>query len=183
MATAPSSQVRQNYQQECEAAINRQIILELYASYVYLSMAYHFDRDDLALKNFATYFLRQSGEKRKHAEMLLKLQNQRGGRIQLRDIRRPDLDDWGSGPNAMERAFHLEQSVNQSFLDLHRLATDKGDAQLCDFLESHFLHQQVRAIKELGDHVTNLRKLGAPDGGLAEYLFDKFTLGDSDKEN
>ncbi|XP_023587612.1 ferritin heavy chain-like [Trichechus manatus latirostris] len=92
MATAPSSQVRQNYQQECEAAINRQIILELYASYVYLSMAYHFDRDDLALKNFATYFLRQSGEKRKHAEMLLKLQNQRGGRIQLRDIRRCTTD-------------------------------------------------------------------------------------------
>lgn len=37
MATPPS-QVRQNYHQDCEAAINRQINLELYASYVYLSM-------------------------------------------------------------------------------------------------------------------------------------------------
>lgn len=35
---APPSQVRQNYHQDCEAAINRQINLELYASYVYLSM-------------------------------------------------------------------------------------------------------------------------------------------------
>lgn len=33
-----SSQVRQNFHQDCEAAINRQINLELYASYVYLSM-------------------------------------------------------------------------------------------------------------------------------------------------
>ena len=30
--------VRQNFHQDCEAAINRQINLELYASYVYLSM-------------------------------------------------------------------------------------------------------------------------------------------------
>lgn len=37
MAT-PLSQVRQNYHQDCEAAVNRQINLELYASYVYLSM-------------------------------------------------------------------------------------------------------------------------------------------------
>lgn len=33
-----SSQVRQNYQEACEAAINRQVNMELYASYVYLSM-------------------------------------------------------------------------------------------------------------------------------------------------
>lgn len=33
-----TSQVRQNFHQDCEAAINRQINLELYASYVYLSM-------------------------------------------------------------------------------------------------------------------------------------------------
>lgn len=33
-----SSQIRQNFHQDCEAAVNRQINLELYASYVYLSM-------------------------------------------------------------------------------------------------------------------------------------------------
>uniref|UniRef100_A0A2K5E5D3 Ferritin heavy chain n=1 Tax=Aotus nancymaae TaxID=37293 RepID=A0A2K5E5D3_AOTNA len=38
MTTASPSQVRQNYHQDSEAAINRQINLELYASYVYLSI-------------------------------------------------------------------------------------------------------------------------------------------------
>lgn len=33
-----TSQIRQNFHHDCEAAINRQINLELYASYVYLSM-------------------------------------------------------------------------------------------------------------------------------------------------
>lgn len=33
-----SSQVRQNFHEDCEAAINRQINMELYASYTYLAM-------------------------------------------------------------------------------------------------------------------------------------------------
>nr|XP_054098974.1 ferritin heavy chain-like [Callithrix jacchus] len=162
MTTASPSQVRQNYHQDSEAAINRQINLELYASYVYLSMSH---------------------EEREHAEKLMKLQNQRGGRIFLQDIKKPDHDDWESGLNAMECALHLEKNVNQSLLELHKLATDKNDPHLCDFIETHYLNEQVKSIKELGDHVTNLRKMGAPQSGLAEYLFDKHTLGDSDNES
>ncbi|KAL4699301.1 hypothetical protein H8959_011958 [Pygathrix nigripes] len=76
MTTTSTSQVRQNYHQDSEATINRQINLELYASYIYLPMSYYFDRDDVALKNFAKYFLHQSHEEREHAEKLMKLQNQ-----------------------------------------------------------------------------------------------------------
>uniref|UniRef100_A0A8C8YZY4 Ferritin n=1 Tax=Prolemur simus TaxID=1328070 RepID=A0A8C8YZY4_PROSS len=83
MATATPSQVRQNYDSTCEAAINSQIHLELYASYVYLSMAFYFDRDDVALKHFSRYFLRRSHQEREHAEKLMGLQNRRGGRISL----------------------------------------------------------------------------------------------------
>ncbi|XP_005660860.1 ferritin heavy chain [Phacochoerus africanus] len=180
MTTSCSSQVRQNYHQDSEAAINRQINLELYASYVYLSMSYYFDRDDVALKNFAKYFLHQSHEEREHAEKLMKLQNQRGGRIFLQDIKKPERDDWENGLTAMECALHLEKNVNQSLLELHKLATDKNDPHLCDFIETHYLDEQVKAIKELGDHITNLHRMGAPEYGMAEYLFDKHTLGSSE---
>nr|XP_020140828.1 ferritin heavy polypeptide-like 17 [Microcebus murinus] len=183
MAAGTISQVRQNYHPDCEAAVNSHINLELHASYVYLSMAFYFDRDDVALKHFFRYFLRHSQEKREHAKKLMGLQNQRGGRVCLRDVRKPDHDDWDGGLQAMEHAFHLEKSVNQSLLELHQLAIDKGDPQLCDFLESHYLHDQVETIKELGGYLTNLRKMGAPDAGLAECLFDKLTLGGRDKEN
>ncbi|XP_035579278.1 ferritin heavy chain-like [Zalophus californianus] len=183
MTTASPSRVRQNYHQDSEATINRQINLELYASYVCLSMFHYFDRDDVALKNFAKYFLHQSHEEREHAEKLMKLQNQRGGRIILQDIKKPDRDDWENGLNAMECALHLEKSVNQSLLELHKLATDKSDPHLCDFIETHYLNEQVKSIKELGDYVTNLRKMGAPKSGMAEYLFDKHTLGNSDSES
>ncbi|XP_068928392.1 ferritin heavy chain-like [Petaurus breviceps papuanus] len=183
MTTSSPSQVRQNYHQDSEAAINRQINLELYTSYVYLSMSYYFDRDDVVLKNFAKYFLRQSHEEREQAEKLMKLQNQRGGRIFLPDIKKPDRDDWERGLNAMDCALHLGKNVSQSLLELHKLATDKNDPQLRDFIETHYLDEQVKSIKQLGDHITNLRKMGAPDSGMAEYLFDKRTLGDSDNES
>ena len=125
MTTASPSQVRQNYHQDSEAAINLQINLELYASYVYLITSYYFDRDDVVLKNFAKYFLYQSHEEREHAERLMKLQNQRGGRIFLQDIKKPDRDDWENGLTAMECVLCLERSVNQSLLELHKLATEK----------------------------------------------------------
>ncbi|XP_066236017.1 ferritin, mitochondrial [Saccopteryx leptura] len=175
------SRVRQNFHPDSEAAINRQINLELSASYVYLSMAYYFSRDDVALNNFARYFLRQSREETQHAEKLMRLQNQRGGRICLQDIKKPDRDNWESGLKAMEWALLLEKSVNQSLLELHTLASDKGDPHLCDFLETHYLNEQVKSIKELGDHVHNLIKMGAPACGLAEYLFDKHTLGNENQ--
>ncbi|XP_038147244.1 ferritin, heavy polypeptide 1b [Cyprinodon tularosa] len=171
-----SSQVRQNFHQDCEAAINRQINLELYASYVYLSMGFYFDRDDKYLANFAKFFNDQSKEEREHAEKLMSLQNQRGGRIFLQDIRKPDRDEWGSGLEALECALQLEKSVNQSLLDLQKMAAEHNDPHLCNFIETHFLDEQVKSIKQLADWISSLRRMGAPQNGMAEYLFDKHTM-------
>ncbi|CAN0270575.1 unnamed protein product [Lampetra planeri] len=171
-----TSQIRQNFSQEVEAAINRQVNQELYASYVYLSLASYFDRDDVALKHFHKFFKDLSHEEREHAEKLLEYQNKRGGRAVLQDIKKPERDEWGSGLEAMQFALQLEKTVNQALLDLHALASEKKDPQLCDFLESKFLEEQVESIKQLGDHVTNLKRLGVPQSGMGEYLFDKMTL-------
>uniref|UniRef100_A0A8C7FJ45 Ferritin n=1 Tax=Oncorhynchus kisutch TaxID=8019 RepID=A0A8C7FJ45_ONCKI len=133
--------VRQNFHQDCEAAINRQINLELYASYVYLSMAYYFDRDDQALHNFAKFFKNQSHEEREHAEKLMKVQNQRGGRIFLQDVKKPEKDEWGSGVEALESALQLEKSVNQSLLDLHKVCSDHNDPHVS--IWSHELYKML----------------------------------------
>uniref|UniRef100_A0A803TR86 Ferritin n=1 Tax=Anolis carolinensis TaxID=28377 RepID=A0A803TR86_ANOCA len=124
------SQIRQNYHRDCEAAINRMVNMELYASYVYLSMSSYFDRDDVSLRHVAEFFRSQSHEEREHAEKLLKFQSQRGGRVLLQDIKKPEKDSWGKTVDAMEAALHLEKSVNQALLDLHRLASDQGDPHI-----------------------------------------------------
>ncbi|XP_065272923.1 ferritin heavy chain A-like [Emys orbicularis] len=165
------SQVRQNFPAECEAGVTCMVNLELYASGVYLSMlsSHYFDRDDVALRHMLQVLKEQSQEEREHAEKFLTYQNKRGGRIVLQDIQKPEKDEWGISREALQ----LEKTLNQA------LATEKNDPHLCDFLESEYLEEQVKGIKQLGDHLTNLKCLGVPQNGMGEYLFDKLTLGES----
>uniref|UniRef100_A0A665VFN8 Ferritin n=1 Tax=Echeneis naucrates TaxID=173247 RepID=A0A665VFN8_ECHNA len=62
------SQVRQNYHRDCEAAINRMVNMELFASYTYTSMAYYFSRDDLG--DYITNLTRMDAHNNKMAEYL-----------------------------------------------------------------------------------------------------------------
>ena len=145
-------------------------------------MAFYLDCDDMALKHFSHFFLLCSHEHSERAENLLFLQNQRGGRTCFLDIRKPETQQRESGLQAMQDVLHLEKCVNQSLLNLYQLATDSSDAHLCHFLETHHLDQQVKFIKELG-YVSNLSNVESLEGSLAEYVFDKLTLGDGDKKN
>lgn len=164
------SQTRQNYHADAEAGVNKQINLKLYASYVYQSMAYHFDRDDVALKGFHKFFTDLSEERREHAEKLLKFQNQRGGRAVLQNIQRPERDEWGSGLESMQTALAIERNINQAVLDLHTVAENHADSQMMDFIEGQFMHYYVEKIKCISDHITNLKRTGP---GLGEYIYSK----------
>ncbi|KAK7817931.1 hypothetical protein U0070_005574 [Myodes glareolus] len=96
-----TSQVGQNYSTEVEAAVNRLVNLQLWASYTYLLLDYYFDQDDVVLEGIL----------------------------------------------------------------------------ICDFLENHFLDEEVKVIKKMSNHLTNLRRLAAgPQASLGEYLFERLTL-------
>ncbi|KAH3835923.1 soma ferritin-like [Dreissena polymorpha] len=165
-----ASRPRQNFHAESEAGINKQINMELYASYVYQSMAFYFDRDDVALKGFSKFFRKSSEEEREHAEKLMKYQNKRGGRIVLQAIQKPDKDEWGCGLDAMKTALELEKAVNQALLDLHKIAESHCDPQMMDFIEGEYLEEQVDGIKDLSDHITNLIRVGP---GQGEWHYDR----------
>merc|ERR1711915_610144 len=141
------SKVKQNFHSETESLINKQINMELYASYVYLSA--YFARDDIALHGFSKRFREASHEEREHAEKLIDYQNMRGGRVVFREIIKPSSDEWGSTLEAVEATLELEKTVNESLLVMHKTADAKNDAQFTDFIEGRFLNEQVEAIKEI----------------------------------
>merc|ERR1712186_28053 len=149
------SKIRQNYHEDCEALINKQINMEFYASYVYLSMSSFFNRDDQALHGFADHFKKESNEERAHGMKLMEYQTKRGGRVVFQDIAKPTTMDWGSPLEAMEAALELEKTVNQN---------------LCDFLESEYLTEQVEGIKAVGDLITKMKRAG---DGLGLHIIDK----------
>merc|ERR1719226_349248 len=163
-----ASRIRQNFKEESEALINKQINMEFYASYV--SMSTYFDRDDLAYPGFAAFFKKSSDEEREHGEKLIKYQNKRGGRVVFQDIAKPSSMEWGTPLDAMEAALELEKTVNQSLLDLHKACDARGDAHLCDFIEAEFLGEQVEGIKGLGDMITKIKRAGE---GLGLHIMDK----------
>ncbi|XP_042789914.1 ferritin light chain-like [Panthera leo] len=163
-----SSQIRQNYSTEVEAAFNRLVNMHLRASYTNLSLGFYFDRDDVALEGVGHFFRELAEEKREGAERLLKMQNQLRGRALFLDVQKPSQDEWGKTLDAMKAALLLEKNLNQGLLDLHALGSARTDPHLCGFLENHFLDEEVKLIKKMGDHLTNLRRLSGPQADLGE---------------
>ena len=165
--------VRFNYHEDNEGLINRQINLELYASYVYTAMAHHFDRADVALKGHHEFFEKMSNEEREHANKFMEYQNKRGGTIVLLDIKKPPQQSWGSPLEAHEMGLQLEKDVYQALLELHASASKHNDPHLTDYLEEEFIDEQVDSITKYAHYITNLRRVGT---GIGEYIFDKEEL-------
>ena len=66
--------------------------IEYNVSYVYHALYAYFDRDNVGLPGFAAYFKAASEEEREHAEVLMKYQNVRGGRVRLSGISIPEME-------------------------------------------------------------------------------------------
>ncbi|KAL0590745.1 Ferritin light chain [Plecturocebus cupreus] len=65
-----SSQIRQNYSTDMEAAVNHPVNLYLQASYTYFSLGFYFDCDDVALEDMS-HFFSELAEKREGYQHLL----------------------------------------------------------------------------------------------------------------
>jgi hypothetical protein len=95
-------------------------------------------------------------------------QNKRGGRVKLQSIVMPvmefDHPEKGDALYSMELALALEKLTNEKLLSLHQIAVDNNDAQMCDFIESEFLNEQVEAIKKISVYISQLRRVGKGHG-------------------
>lgn len=64
-------------------------------------------------------------------------------------------------------------SLGKSLLDVHAVGAKVNDPNLCDFIETHFLQEQVDGMKILADFI---RQLERAECDLGVYLFDKYLL-------
>ncbi|MEJ1288272.1 hypothetical protein NN561_019303 [Cricetulus griseus] len=106
------------------------------------------------------------------------------GRTLFQNVQKPSQDEWCETQEVMEAVLALENHLNQALLYLHSLGSGRTDPHLCDFLESHFLDEEVKHIKKMGNHLANILRLagpqltqtGVPQPSLGEYLFEQLTL-------
>lgn len=95
---------------------------------------------------------------------------ERGGKVELQTIPAPETE-WKSAMNILESALKMEKDVNQSLLNLSKIASQQDDPELEDYISSEFLHEQVKDIKRAADLIAQLNLAGST--GLGLYLFDK----------
>ena len=79
--------------------------------------------------------------------------------------------EWKTPMNILETALKYEKEVNQSLLNLHKIAAENEDPALEDFIESEFLEEQVKDIREIADMITQLARCGGD--GLGLFIFDR----------
>lgn len=157
-----------SFNDEIIAGINGQINVEYTAMYAYHALWAYFDRDMVALKGFANYFLDQSKEEREHAHEFMQYQNMRGGTIELQPIAVPEMkftreDGTSDALYAMDLHLQLEKFVYSKIKSLQKLAEEADDSQMQDFLDD-FLGHQVAAIKQASDFVSQVKRAGTPHG-------------------
>ncbi|XP_036897655.1 ferritin light chain-like [Sturnira hondurensis] len=168
-----SSQIPQNYPTKVEAAVNNLANLYLWVSYTYdLSSGFYFIHDNVALEVVGHSHQELATEKCEGTQCILKLQKQSGGHILLHDVMQLFQDERGKTQDAMA-ALALEKDLNWALLDVHALGSACTEPHLCDSLKNHFLHEDMKLIKNMGDHLTKSFRLDIPQAGMGEYLFER----------
>lgn len=143
-------------------ALNEQIRHEFYSSFVYLSMAAHFDAENLP--GFAAWMRAQAGEEHAHAMKLFDHILDRGGRVELRALAQPPVT-FGAPVEVFQQALSHERAVTKSIHDLYALAVEEKDYPARVFLD-WFVNEQVEEEKTAELIMEQLKRIGGDQPAL-----------------
>ncbi|GIU91653.1 MAG: ferritin [Acidimicrobiia bacterium] len=143
-------------------ALNRQIGLELESSLTYLQMAAYFE--SRSLTGFAHWMRLQSEEERSHALKFFDYVLDRGAEVRLGSVDAPRAD-FASPAEVFAAALEQERQVSEAIRELHRLASETGDAASFGLLQ-WFLEEQVEEESTVERILERLEMAGEDQGAL-----------------
>ncbi len=143
-------------------AMNEQINAEMYSAYLYLSMESYFQ--SVSLTGFAAWMRGQVQEELFHAMKMYDFVGERGGRVVLDAIKKPD-SSWKSPLAAFKHILKHEQMVTGLINDLVDLAMKERDHATLNFLQ-WFVAEQVEEEASVGEIVDKLKLIRDDTSGL-----------------
>ena len=153
--------------EKLQEAFNDQINKEFYSEYLYLAMKVYFQ--ELNLQGFVNWFDVQVQEEHAHAMGMLNYLNERGGKIDLRVIEKPELE--GTCPLTMfEQVLRHEEYVTSRInhvMDVAEEVKDRAAMHLLDW----YIKEQVEEEANVGGVLATLRLIG--DDKKALLILDK----------
>ena len=150
-----------------EKALNEQINAEMFSAYLYLAMVAYFQEKNLS--GFAHWMTVQNEEETFHAMKFFRYVSERGGRVTLDAIEKPQFE-WESPLAAMEAALEHEGYITSRINDLVDLAIEEKDHATASFLR-WFVDEQVEEEDSVNEVVQKLRMVGSNGGGL--FMMDR----------
>ena len=153
--------------EKMQQALNDQVNAEFYSAYLYLSMHAYFK--SINLDGFANWMYYQAQEELTHGMKIYDFINQRGGRVQLRQIKAPEIQ-WESPLAVFEATLQHEQKVTGLINGLVELALSERDHATNIFLQ-WFVSEQVEEEESVGGVLEQLKLMGEAKGGF--FMIDR----------
>jgi len=147
--------------------MNLQIKHELYSAYLYLSMASHFDAQNL--KGFSHWMKLQAKEEMEHAMKFYEYLNSRGAKVNLETIEQPPLE-FGDPVEIFAMVLEHEKSVTDRINVLYGIANEDKDYASQSFL-NWFVDEQVEEEEHAAEILDTLKKMG--DTSTAIFMLDQ----------
>jgi ferritin len=146
--------------------INNQINMEWYSAYFYLDIhSYYIDQE---LNGFGNWFYVQTQEERDHAMLFLKYLQNNSEKVQLCEIKAPDMPfkDFRAPAAA---AFEHEQKVTASINNIYAAAFELKDFRTMQLLD-WFVKEQIEEEKNTEAIIKKYDLFGSDPKGL--YMLD-----------
>jgi len=142
--------------------LNDQINAEMFSSYLYLSMESYFQ--SISLKGFAAWMRVQAQEEMMHAMKFYDFVNERGGKVTLEAIAKPETT-WATPLAAFEAVLKHEEHVTSLINNLVDLAISEKDHASNNFLQ-WFVAEQVEEEASASEVVEKLKLIQDNPSGL-----------------
>lgn len=143
--------------------INKQINAELYSSYLYVAMAAYCE--SLSLSGAAGWFESQAYEEVTHAMKFYRFLNERGEKVLLDAIAKPEKLEWKSLLEVFQDALAHEKKVTALINNLVKMAREENDYATENFLQ-WYVAEQVEEEAHASGFVDKLKLVGDSPQGL-----------------
>lgn len=150
-----------------EDAINKQINAEIYSAYLYLAMAAYFDSEGLA--GFSNWMQIQAQEEMAHSMKFYRWVFERGGKVELEAIDKPN-GEYGSSLEVFEEVLKHEQEVTSLINGLYELALEEKDYAFQSMLK-WYIDEQVEEEGNAQQIIDQVKLAGDKGPGL--LMLDK----------
>jgi ferritin len=153
--------------EKIEKSLNLQLNQELYAFYLYLSMAAYFD--SLNLNGFSSWMRFQAEEEKTHALKFYDYILQANAKVDLQNIEAPKKT-WKSTLDVFQDTYNHEKKVTESIYEIVDLAISEKDHATHNFLQ-WFISEQVEEEATALKILEKIKFIGDNQGAL--FILDK----------